>query len=135
MPQVTPQIILRADMVQPRRIPAILMTTFERLVNNVLQRLGFQITIEFFETGWRLFFCNREDFRCYFGSPIVPKCEINTGPPEQSVNVQACTVSWDYTFVRLPARPAEATFACIKERFYIDNGNLGVTAFEILPNP
>src|SRR5271157_3743519 len=129
MPQVTPQIILRADMVQPRRIPAILMTTFERLVNNVLQRLGFQITIEFFETGWRLFFCNIEDFRCYFGSPIVPKCEIFTGPPEQNVNAQPGTVTWGYTFVRLPARPAEATFARIMERFYTVNVNLGVAAF------
>ena len=135
MPQVTPQIILRADMIQPRRVPTSIITTFERLVNNVLQRLGFQIAIEFFETGWILFFCDMKDFRCYFGSPMVPKSDMSAVLPEPRSIAGAGNVTWDYTFVRLPPRPSEAVLARIIERFYVVNENLGKASFQILPDP
>ena len=125
MARINPQIILRADMVQPERVPPETANIFERLVNHILPELGIQIATEYFETGWLIFFGSMTDFRAIFSRPLfsndIPaRILIATTRPQAED-----AMIWDYKFERLPARPQAATLFGIIKKFYTKGGSLG----------
>ncbi len=127
MIKLNPLIILRADMVTPKRVPAAFSSTLDRLVNHILPKLGIQIGIEFFEGGWVIFFGSVSEFRTFFGRPMFSNSRKLTTP---NMSGEQEPLIWDYKIERLPSHPPAETFVQILKRFYQVPGSLGEGVFE-----
>jgi hypothetical protein len=132
MPHIDPQIILRADIFQPQRVPPEIEATFERLVNFYIPIVGANIAIDFFETGWILYFGNVSDFRLFFSRPLFSN-GLHSGEikPEEPSDARDAIV-WDYKFSRFPANTPVEKLVKIVSRFYARAGNLGGGSAEVL---
>ncbi len=132
MAKLNPLLILQADMVTPRRVPGAVASTFDRLGNYLLPKLGIQIAFEFFETGWLSFFGSISDFRTYFGRPMFSKSR------KASLGVRGQRdkpLIWDYKFKHLPPDVPEAMLGEILRKYYSVPGSLGEGSFEQVPRP
>jgi len=125
-----PQIILRADVIKPERVPASITSVFDRFGNYILPKLGVQMAMEFFETGWLTFFVSISDFRSYFSRPLFGKSQRGESPSGTDGKAGEGSFIWDYTFVRIPSHSPEAMLAKILQKFYARPGNLGGGTFQ-----
>ncbi len=132
MVEVKPLIILRADFIEPKIVPAAFMTLFDRLANYILPKLGFHIAIEFFQTGWVGFFGSVSDFRNYFGRPLFSnsrKSSMNEYKEGETPLI------WEYKIERLPSHPPEEFLIKILKRFYSVPGALGERHIQEIDDP
>jgi hypothetical protein len=124
-------------MVRPRIVPGAIASTFDRLVNQILPRLGINIAVEFFETGWLLFFGTMSDFRVFFGRPMFSPHK-STGKPlgldssfEKGVKYPKDAFVWDYSFIRLPPHSPLKRLIEMLKRFYSGGNSIGSGSVEV----
>jgi len=133
MPPNSAQIILRADIVQPSFFPPVVVTTFDRILNQFLPGLGFSTAVEFFEAGCVLFFATLDDFRTVFGEPLFLTDDQSKRHP--NVGDEACDapIIWDYVFHQLPVQIPEEKLAKIMKKYYARYRYLRVGSIEEIP--
>src|SRR5271157_1404343 len=135
MPLDSAAIILRADIIQPKIVPPAIVATYDRLVNHVIPELGVEVYVEFFETGWLLFFATTGDFRTFYTYYKQPTNQASGNSEDGKTANQEAPIIWDMTFLRLPIHSPEEVFAKILERYHMRASKFGESTFKVLTNP
>ncbi len=127
MVKINPQIILRADLVTPNRVPAAIESVFDRLGNYLLPKMGVQVAFEFFDTGWLSFFGTLSNFRAFFGRPAFSKSQKASSVTHDKGDAP---LIWEYKFERTPSNVSEENLGKILQRYYSVPGSLGEGSLE-----
>ena len=126
----TPQIILRADLIKPEHVPSDLISTYERLINGIMPKLGCQIAIEFFDTGWIYFFAKEFDFRTFFAKPIASgEATSQQVTIVGGKDVEDDGLTWYLAFIHISPSQIESKLARVLEKYYSELGVFGEGTF------